>query len=153
MRRPKKEKGSSKVARAVTPLVFTLVGGIFFIVGMFFIYSGQQFTKASVEAELTVVLMDRKRSDDGFVYQPTFQSRSPDGQLVEYVPSIWVSPKPHTEGDVVEGRANWETGELRSVGMMKSSAFMGTIFSLMGSLCFVIGVGIAIWTRRKPTRI
>ena len=151
LKRPITKRKSANAAK-VAAGIFIFVGLIFLSIATFMTYYSQQFAKSSVQTEMSVLQVDRKRSDNGFVYQPTFQARSPDGVMVEYVSTFWVSPKPHSQGDIVTGRANWETGVLRSDRMMKSTRLLRAIFGGIGLTTFVLGVCIAVFLRRKSKR-
>lgn len=139
--------------------LFMLIGLIFGGLGYYFVSSVKGFTEASSPAQLRVLDVERKQSDDGYVYRPTFEARSQSGQTLEYTSAVWVSPKPHSQGDVVDGRVIWDTGEIRSNTMMKQGRFMGAIFTTIGGIAFVVGflvlVGGPVWRgiRGRPAKV
>lgn len=153
VRRGEKTAKPSGLAGKLVPVLFMLIGAVFFCVGFAFMSSNKAFRASAVPAELSVYLVDRKRSDNGFVYLPTFRATAPDGRMVEHTGSLWVSPKPHSEGDIVDGLANWDTGELRSEHMSKRGFSFGLIFSLLGGTVFVVGAGVGLFLRRKARAI
>ena len=130
------------------PYVAVLNGTIFFIVGMFMISSATSFAGRGTEANLTVTKVESRRSDNGLVYRPVFETTSADGKTHSYSGNIWVSPKPHNEGDVVAGLIDWSSGEMKSLSMIEWSKSFGKTFASVGGLCFVLG-GTYIWYRRR----
>ncbi len=129
------------------PYLAVFSGGVFVIVGMFFIYSGNKFTANSESAQLRVVTVEIRRDNDGVFYKPLFEAIGNDGKPIQYLSYMWVSPRPHNEGDIVEGRVNWSTGEIRSVSMIKSNTSFGKLFALIGSVFFLLG--LAYFSRKR----
>lgn len=130
------------------PYVAVINGAIFFIVGMFMISSATSFTARGTEAKLQVTSVESKRSDNGIVYRPVFETTTADGKTQRYSGDTWVSPKPHNEGDVVAGLVDWSSGEMKSLSMIEWSKSFGKTFASIGGLCFVLGVAY-IWHRRR----
>ncbi|EBA13894.1 hypothetical protein RCCS2_08394 [Roseobacter sp. CCS2] len=134
------------------PYIAVLNGMIFSIVGLYFIYSSSAFSARSVVEEVHVVSMESRRSDNGIVYRPLFKALQNDGTSITYSGSAWVSPKPHNDGDIVDGRVDWEAGEIRSVSMMKFYTSMGKVFSVLGGICFFIGA-LYLWRKRTRSQV
>ncbi|MEP2890939.1 hypothetical protein [Tateyamaria sp.] len=134
------------------PYVAIINGVIFGTTGLYFIYSASAFSTRSVVQEVHVMSVESRRSDNGTVYRPLFKALQNDGTSITYSGSAWVSPKPHNDGDIVDGRVDWETGEIRSVSMMKFHTSMGKTISIMGGICFVLGA-FYLWWKRTRSRI
>lgn len=136
----KRSGGGSRVA------VFTLalVGAGFMTVGCFFIMAQNGFTARSDAAQVTVTFVDRRLDDDDrALYRPTFEARASDGNIIEYSGGGWVAPKPHNEGDVVDGRVDWVAGEIRSAKMMKTASRLGIIFAILGGIMLMASLIVA----------
>ena len=131
------------------PYVAVINGVIFGTIGLYFSYSASAFSERSVVQEVQVVSVESRRSDNGTVYRPILKAHQNDGTSITYSGSAWVSPKPHKDGDIVDGRVDWTTGEIRSVGMMKFHTSMGKTISAVGGICFFLG---AFYLWRKRTR-
>lgn len=129
------------------PYVAVFNGAIFSIIGVILIYSGSNFTTNSEKTQLHVLTVESRRGDNGIVYKPTFEALGSDGKSIQYSGNSWVSPKPHEEGDIVDGRVNWTTGEIRSTDMIISSASLGKTATLLGSIIFLLGT-LYIWRKR-----
>ena len=122
---------------------FAIAGAMFLTVGLFFVTSQRAFSARSEAAQVTVTFVDRRVDDDGTLYRPTFEARASDGEVIEYSGGAWMRPKPHNEGDVVDGRVNWDSGEIRSVSMMRTGSRLGIIFSVLGGIMLCTAVVIA----------
>ena len=131
------------------PYVAVLNGVVFCILGMFLIYSGKEFTTNSEGAKLTVIAVESRTQKGHEVYRPTFEALGTDGKPIQYSGSGWASPKPHEVGDIVDGRVNSTTGELRSNSMIDSSASMGIWFAILGAFSLIPGL---VYVFRKRTR-
>ncbi|MEP3297060.1 MAG: hypothetical protein ABJO27_11405 [Pseudoruegeria sp.] len=130
------------------PYAIAINGAIAFIIGMFMISSATSFTTRGIEAKLQVTAVESKRSDNGVVYRPIFETTTKDGETQRYTGNTWVSPKPHNEGDVVAGLVDWSSGEMKSLSMIEWSKSFGKTLASIGGLCFVLG-GAYIWYKRR----
>ena len=123
--------------------ILAIVGAAFLTIGLFFVMSQNAFTARSVEEQVTVTFVDRLEDDEGTLYRPTFEARAVDGEVIEYTGDTWIRPKPHNQGDVVEGRVDWATGEIRSASMMKTGSRLGIIFAILGGIILMVTLVIA----------
>lgn len=135
--------------RWIIPYVFVFNGVIFILVGGIFAMSAVNFTSGGVAAELRVIAVDTRRSDNGFVYRPVFEAVRDSGQPLRFAGNLWVSPKPHNTGDVVPGIVNWDAGKMRSNAMLSTSKTLGTIFVGAGVVALVSGGGLLLRRRRR----
>lgn len=101
-------------------LFYILIATIFYSVGALFAGPAKTFIANSEPATLIVLQVDEKRkTDGGRSYRPVFGLETDARPRPEYAGSNWTSPKPHNAGDIVAGRYNPETGEMRSDKMAK----------------------------------
>lgn len=132
------------------PWILVVIGAVFLLVGFYFVSSQRGFVAQSDATELLVTFVDTKQDDDGGnMYRPTFQTNGLDGTTIEYTGQMWMSPKPHDMGDIVPGRVNRETGEMRSEGMMRISRMLGYIFSALGGVLLVVALIVAGVLKRR----
>lgn len=131
------------------PYVFVVNGIIFFIVGVFMLSSATSFASRGMEAELRVIAVESKRSDNGLVYRPIFETTTSDGETRRYSSKTWVSPKPHNEGDFVAGLVDWSSGEMRSLSMIEWFKSFGKTVASIGGLCFALGSAYIWYIRRR----
>ena len=123
--------------------IFMLVGLVFFGVSTLFIISANQFVAHSEPARLIAVDVDSKRDSDGDrLYRPVFALESAPEPREEYAGNMWSNPQPHRVGDIVDGRYNAETGEMRSDKMLTMGRWMLRIMQIIGGLLFLRG---AVW--------
>ena len=132
------------------PYVAVFNGIVFFLIGIYMVYSASSFTSRAEEASLTVVTVESRRGDNGLVYRPLFETIDKNGHTLRYSGNTWVSPKPHDEGEIVDGLVDWAGGEIRSVSMIASSRAFGGMFAKLGAICFVLGGMYIFWKRRNP---
>ncbi len=131
------------------PYVAVLNGTIFFLFGSYMVWSAASFNSRATEAELLVVEVESKRSDNGQVYRPWFEATTTDGKKLRYSGNTWVSPKPHNQGDVVAGLVDWPTGEMRSISMTEWSKTFGKMFASIGGIIFLTGGAYICWKRKR----
>ena len=130
------------------PYVLIFNGMLFLLIGFYTIWSASSFISRAMKVELLVVQVESKQSDDGQLYRPIFSATTPGGEVLRYSGNMWVSPKPHNQGDVVAGLVDWSSGEMKSVVMADWSKRFGTLFASLGGILFVVG-GIFIWRMRR----
>lgn len=83
------------------------------------------------------------------VYRPLFEAVDNDGNILRYAGKTWVSPKPHDDGEIVDGLVDWAGGEIRSVGMIEWSKAFGRSFAWFGGIFFVLGSIYILWKRKN----
>jgi len=151
---PRSPKTSGFVAMALRtlPYVAVLNGASFAALGLYLSLSTSMFSFQSEATQVHLLVVESRKHDNKFVYRPLFETIQDDGTPITYSGSAWVSPKPHNEGDVVDGRVDWDTGEIRSVKMMQFYATMGKSLSTLGGICFVIGV-LFLWQKRGRSKV
>ena len=122
-------------------LLNLFVGAFIYIIGSVFAVPAKNFLAASEPVALIVLQVDEKRDRDGDqMYRPVFGLVTDARPRPEYSGSIWVRPKPHQPGDIVEGGYIPQTGEMRSNKMAKRTFWIGRIVQAIGLLLLVQGV-------------
>ena len=122
-------------------LLSLFVGALFYIIGSIFAVPAKNFLAASEPVTLIVLQVDEKRDHDGdWTYRPVFGLVTDERPRPEYSSSIWVSPKPHQPGDIVEGGYIPKTGEMRSTQMAKRTFWIGRIAQTIGLFLLAQGV-------------
>ncbi|MDF1774614.1 MAG: hypothetical protein P1V13_01205 [Rhizobiaceae bacterium] len=115
-------------------------GAVIGSLGIYFNYTGGVFQKNSNDAKLNIVKIESKRVVGRVVYRPRFEAIGDYGKSVQYSGHGWFRYKPYENGDVVDGRVNWATGEIRSMDMITSRASLGKNFAVIGSINFLLGL-------------
>jgi hypothetical protein len=122
---------------------YILAGLFIALIGWFFSSDGLAFIAHSEPAELRVISLDQKRNYDHtsqwqhmsrYTYRPVFVLNDAGASAKPYAGNIWTRPAPHAVGDVVPGRYNAKTGEMRSDRMLETSLWIGGIAMLLGLL-------------------
>jgi hypothetical protein len=92
---------------------------------------------------LRVVELQSKRDTDGRTkYRPVFTLEAPSVNIDEYAGNIWTSPPPHAVGDIVPGRFDAKTGQMRSDKMLKRSSWIGRIARYLGLFIGLQGIAL-----------
>ncbi|MEM9796788.1 MAG: hypothetical protein AAF919_09875 [Pseudomonadota bacterium] len=124
-----------------TAFKYLLVGALFALVGTVFVGSSQGFVKRSEPAQLIVLDMHDKRDPDGgIMYRPVFGLDTDMRPRPEYSGNIWMWPAPHETGDIVSGRYDAESGEMRSDRMIGRGSWIGRFGQILGGLVMLQGV-------------
>lgn len=89
------------------------------------------------------------------MYRPVLALETAQVPRAQYVGNHWVRPKPHEVGDVVSGRYDPESGEMRSDHMLKSSSWVGRILRIIGIIIGLQGIAhfFGVPERWLPLRI
>ncbi|EBA10794.1 hypothetical protein [Roseobacter sp. CCS2] len=122
-------------------LLSLFAGAFCYVIGSIFAVPAKTFLDTSEPATLIVLQVDEKYNNDGDrMYRPVFGLVTEMRPRPEYTGSIWTRPKPHQSGDIVEGRYNAETGEMRSTHMVNRTFRAGRIAQAIGFVLFAQGV-------------
>lgn len=117
---------------------YLLVGAIFWVVGAFVLGGSQGFLARSEPAQLIVLQVDSHLDHDGFrTYRPVFGLDTTVRPRPEYAGNTWMRPAPHRAGDIVPGRYDRESGEMRSDRMMQTTVWIARIVKILGILAVV----------------
>jgi len=134
------------------PYLAVAMGPLFAVIGIWYGISTNNFISSSYEASIIVVHIDQKDGENGQVYRPVFVLADDKGR-VEYSGNLWVSPKPHSVGDVVRGRHAPSSGVTTSDHMLRSAQSLSSTFRNMGLILFALGFGYLWWKRRSAKTI
>lgn len=140
-------------ALKTVPYVAVFNGIVFFLIGINMIYSASSFASRAEQASLTVVTVESRKGDNGMAYRPLFEAIDSDGRILRFSGNTWVSPKPHEEGEIVDGFVDWTKGKIRSASMIRSSKALGGWFARIGGISFVLGGTYILWRRRKSALV
>ena len=117
----------------------------FFIwaIGTLFFGSSNNFMARSEPAELRVVEMESQRDTDGDLrYRPIFELVDAAAGVAPYAGNIWTWPAPHEVGEIVPGRFDAETGQMRSDKMLQRGAWLGRIARYLAVFIALEGVAM-----------
>ncbi len=118
-----------------TVFKYLLVGAIFWIVGVFVLGGSQGFVARSEPAQLMVLQVDSRWDDEGYrIYRPVFGLHTAARPRPEYAGNTWMRPAPHRAGDIVPGRYDRQSGEMRSDRMMQTTIWIAWIVKILGIL-------------------
>ncbi len=114
-------------------LKYSIAAILFWLVGALFADGSQEFIARSDPATLIVLKINSRRDADGlFTYRPVLAL---DGvELDSYAGNIWSRPAKHEAGDVVPGRYDPDSGEMRSDKMLEDASWIGRIAKLIAIL-------------------
>ncbi|MGH1415624.1 MAG: hypothetical protein ACRBB0_19195 [Pelagimonas sp.] len=113
-------------------------------------HSATSFSKNAVEVEALVISVEERQGDNGTVFRPTFEAKTPSGNSVQYVGNTWVAPKPHEANETVSAYYDQASGVIRSDVLLNQFQFMGSMFMGIGGIFAVLGV--SFFGRRRYLR-
>ncbi|MGB5557081.1 MAG: hypothetical protein WBN04_03610 [Paracoccaceae bacterium] len=120
---------------------YLLVGALFWLVGAFFLGSSQNFVKRSEPVQLIVLKMDTRLDSDGYTFfRPVFGLETAVRPRPEYAGNTWMRPAPHQAGEVVSGRYDPNSGEMRSDHMDGRTVWIARIAKVLGLLVGLQGI-------------
>jgi len=121
-----------------------LFGTLFLVIGWFFATSDSRFRANSQPATLIVLRLDEQSDGKGKThYRPAYALQTKARPRPEYAGGPYTSPMPHKAGDIVAGRYNPTSGEMRSDAMIGQGKRMWWLAQILGVLCIL--QGIALW--------
>lgn len=120
---------------------YILVGGLFWLVGALFLGGDHAFRTRSAPADLIVLQLDTRLNSKGYtVYRPVFGLDTASRPRPEYSGNTWMRPAPHHAGDIIPGRYDSDSGEMRSNQMMGRSTWGARIAQILGILAALQGI-------------
>jgi hypothetical protein len=132
-----------------TAFKYVLFGILFGVIGIFIMKDSLAFHARSEPAQLLVLRLDQMRdtshrtrasSAPRYSYRPVFELVTDARPRPTYAGNVWMRPAPHTRGDIVAGRYDTATGEMRSDKMSDESMLIGGIGALIGLLAAFQGL-------------
>jgi hypothetical protein len=124
-----------------TSLKHLAVGATMVVMGAFIVKQNATFLAASDQAQLIVLQMDtQKRTDGGYAFSITLGLVTDVRPRPEYRGGFWTGIAMHRTGDIVAGRYDPKSGEMRSDRMLLISGWISRLVQLLGVVAVVQGV-------------
>jgi len=123
--------------KLVGPLIFMLIGLLFFSIGSGLTVRQRTLEQEGVEAQGAVVDLQENYDSDGSTYTPVVRFRTRDGQAIEFVSSYSSSPPAFDVGEsvtVVYPLENPTKAIIKGEGQL-----LHIVFMLLGGLVAAIG--------------
>lgn len=125
----------------LSALKHLFVGALMVLIGTYIINRDAAFLAVSHPAELIVLQVDKHRKTDGrFTYQTTLGLVTDARPRPEYTGGIWTGITMHRAGDIVAGRYDSESDEMRSDRMLAISGGIARLALVLGLVAMVEGV-------------
>lgn len=141
---------------ALSFIKYLSVGFLVWIVGMVFCGNTLRFIDNSAPAQLYVADI-QSRSEIGALpkFRPVFKLESARSSRQVYEGNIWTRPAPHKIGEVVAGRYDAKTGEMRSDDMLRKTKWFGWAARIFGMLLVMQALAILLGVPedRLPLRV
>lgn len=132
------------------------VGFLIWIVGMLFCGNTLRFIDNSAPAQLYVADI-QSRSEIGELpkFRPVFKLASARSSRQAYEGDTWLRPAPHKIGDIVAGRYDAKTGEMRSDRMLRITKWVGWAARILGIVMALQALAIlfGVPEYRLPLRV
>ena len=114
-------------------LKYSIAAILLWLVGAIFAGGAQEFVNRSEPATLVVLKIDSRRDADGrTTYRPVLALEGVGSD--SYAGNIWSHPAKHKAGDVVPGRYDPDSGEMRSDEMLDDASWIGRFAKILAIL-------------------
>jgi len=146
----------SLVVGAWNVLKYVSIGCLIWFLGTWFFGDGTEFKTRSEPVQLVVLDVQSKRDGLGLVsYRPVLSLETAHPPREAYSGVIWTRIKPHEPGEIVPGRYDPESGEMRSDKMLDRTILIGRIARGVGVLVGLQAVLIVLGfpEKRLPLRV
>lgn len=125
----------SLLVRAWTVLKYVSIGCFIWFAGALFFGDGTEFRSRSEPVQLVVLDVQSRRDGGGLQsYRPVLALAAAESPGSGYAGDIWSRFKPHEPGDIVPGRYDPASGEMRSDKMLGRTIWLGRIARVFGLL-------------------
>lgn len=133
--------------------VIFLIVGLGMLAGSFYwAQQTQQFLQSAVKTKGEVIDLLRSRSSDSTTYKPVVRFNTAEGQEIEWVSNVSSNPPSYQRGESVEilySSAAPQDAKINSFfGLWGGSVIIG----ILGSVFFLIAMGMIIWSWRKQRK-
>ena len=135
---------------------YIAVGLFIWLLGAVFFGSSLHFESRSEPAQLRVLTIESRRDREGLPqYRPVFVLAGAPSAAQGYAGDTWYKTPPHKVGEVVAGRYDATTGEMRSKQMLRTSVWLGRLAQIFGILvgCQSIAIIFGFPEQLLPLRI
>lgn len=137
------------IFKAQQPYVYVVIGSLFFVVGGYLEISQRQLISNSIPVAAKVVKIDKKRSKSNFVFRPVLEIEKSDGSKHQYKGNTWISPNPHTTGEIVNARYSQDDGRIVSIEFISRTFYAARMSIFIGGGAAFGGFMFLWWRRRK----
>lgn len=137
-------------------LKYVAVGSLIWIIGALFFGDSMAFRSRSGPVQLVVVdVTSKSNPEGGYSYCTVFALAEPAAPRQEYAGNTCSRVRPHEPGDIVPGRYDPDSGEMRSDQMLGSAHWFGWLARVLGVFLGLEGVLILLGLpeHRLPLRI
>jgi hypothetical protein len=126
-------------------LKYISVGSLIWLMGTLFFGDSMAFQSRSVPAQLEVVDVTSKRNPEGgHSYCPVFARADTGSPRQNHAGNTCSRIRPHERGDIVPGRYDPASGEMRSDRMLANAHWFGWIARVLGIFLGLEGVLILL---------
>jgi hypothetical protein len=149
-------KRKNLVELALHVLKYIGAGFLIWFIGSIFFGDSLNFVSRSEPAQLIVLELQTRRNTDGFtMFRPVLALEAAQPPREQYAGNHWTLLAPHAVGDVVSGRYDPKSGEMRSDYMLGKYTWVGRIARIIGILIGLQGVALifGVPEHRLPLRV
>ena len=133
-------------ADLIVGIVFSLVGFLLMVIGVFILVRTRMFISTSQEVKGTVThLIASSGSEGGTVYAPVFKFTTIQGQVIEVEEKVASNPPQFSQGQVVDILYDPENPSRARVKKWFNLYFVPLLLGGMGIIFGAIGVGLLIF--------
>jgi hypothetical protein len=126
-------------------IVFGLVGGLLFVIGIFLFIRTRAFVSSSREVKGTVIrMLSTSGSEGGTVYAPVFKFTTIQGQAMEVEEKVYSNPPGFSVGEVVDILYDPQNPGKARAKKWFSLYFTPVLLSGMGAVFGGIGVVVLV---------
>ena len=153
---PKSEKSRPSFFRQclnTQPYLAFYLGLIFLGAGVYFGHSVTSFVSNSRDVAVTVIEVESKKSDQGRVFRPVFETVLTDGTKKRFAGNFWSSPSVHAVGKVAVGRYSETSGKIASYEMIDAEKRFSDLLKIIGGASALFGGLILLYKRFRKKRV
>jgi hypothetical protein len=126
-------------------IVFGLVGGLLFVIGVFILIRTRAFISSSQETKGTVIrMLSSSGSEGGTVYAPVFRFTTIQGQAMEVEEKVYSNPPGFSVGEVVDILYDPQNPGNARAKKWSSLYFVPLLLSGMGAVFGGIGLVLLV---------
>jgi hypothetical protein len=126
-------------------IVFSLVGALLFVIGVFLFIRTRAFVSSSQEVKGTVIrMLSSSGSEGGTVYAPVFKFTTIQGQVIEMEEKVYSNPPGFSVGEVVDMLYDPKNPSNARAKKWSSLYFVPLLLTGMGAVFGGIGVVVLV---------
>jgi hypothetical protein len=135
----------------LSPLVFMLLGLLFFAIGSGMTIHQRALEKQGLETQGVVIDLQEHSDSDGSAYAPVVRFKTADGYNVEFVSSYSSNPPAHEVGELVT--VVYSTSDPGQAVIKGEGQLVHIIFMLSGGAVAIVGFYLVLSTFRNMALI